>query len=167
MWRFGTAIVGFGILVGCNELAPATMDTPISRASVPPVTVAWGERIDLGANTRKVLITYPGNPNGSQIFEISQRLFDIPAPPVDSETLGLETSVSLETYNTALNPISIYSARRASCQRRSQSRNRYLHAVWICGQRGNQFLGEYLESILHQFQFSSHHSFESSKHSRI
>jgi Subtilase family len=104
MWRFGIAIVGFGILVGCNELAPAKMDTPISRASVPPVTVAWGERIDLGINTGKVLITYPSKPNETQTIDISQRLFDIPAPPIDSEVLGLETSVSLETYNTALNP---------------------------------------------------------------
>ncbi len=104
MWRFGLAIVGFGILVGCTQVAPTKINTPDSRASVPPATVAWGERIDLGINARKIEITYPGNPNGTQVIDVSQRFYDIPAPPIDTESLGTATSVSLEEYNAALNP---------------------------------------------------------------
>jgi Subtilase family len=101
MWRFWL-VVGFGILVGCNQATPARINTLVTRTSVPPVTVAWGERIDLGISIGKVLITYPDNPNATQMIDISQQLFDIPAPPIDSESLGTQTSVSLETYNTAL-----------------------------------------------------------------
>jgi hypothetical protein len=104
MRRFGLAIVGFGILVGCNQVASSKVNTPDPRASVPPVTVAWGERIDLGTNARKIEITYPGNPNGTQVIDVSQRFYDIPAPPIDTEALGTATSVSLEEYNTTLNP---------------------------------------------------------------
>ncbi len=102
MWRFGLAVVGFGILAGCNTVAPSKIDAPVSRASVPPVTVAWGERIDLGPYARKVQITYPGNPNGTQNFDLQGSLFDTPTAPIDTELLGTETSISLETYNTPL-----------------------------------------------------------------
>jgi Subtilase family len=104
MWQYWLAIVGFGILVGCTQVAPPKINTPDSRASVPPVTVAWGERIDLGTDARKIEITYPRNPNGTQIIDVSQRFYDIPSPPIDTESLGTSTSVSLEEYNTALNP---------------------------------------------------------------
>lgn len=104
MWRFGLAIVGFGILVGCNQVVPTKISTSVSRASAPPVTVAWGERIDLGTNARKIEMTYSGNPNGIQVINVTQRFYDIPAPPIDTEALGTATSVSLEEYNTALDP---------------------------------------------------------------
>jgi Subtilase family len=104
MWRYWLAIVGFGILVGCNQITPVKINAPDSRASIPPITVAWGERIDLGTNARKIEITYPGNLNGTQVIDVSQRFYDIPAPPIDTEALGTATSVSLEEYNTALNP---------------------------------------------------------------
>jgi hypothetical protein len=101
MLRFTMAVVGFGILVGCNQVAPAKIDTTLSRASTPPVTVAWGERIDLGANAKTIQIEYRGNSNPTQTINVSQRIFDIPAPPSDNEALSTRTEVSLETYNTA------------------------------------------------------------------
>jgi Subtilase family len=105
MWRIVMTIVGFGILVGCNQITPTKIDTPITRASVPPVSVAWGERIELGAGAKTVQITYPGNPNGTQTFDLQGLIFDLPAPPSDSEAFSNETSVSLEQYNTPLNPM--------------------------------------------------------------
>lgn len=105
MWRFWLAVVGFGILVGCNSIVSPSVDVVVSRASVPPQAWAWGERVDLGANARTVVITYPGNLNGTQTFNLDQsHLFDIPAPPSDTEAIGTEGSISLEMYNTPLDP---------------------------------------------------------------
>jgi hypothetical protein len=101
MWRFGLAIVGFGILVGCNQVAPSKINTPDPRASVPPVTVAWGERIVLDAKAKKIQVTYPGSSDVLQTIDVTQQIFDIPAPPSSNEKLDTETSISLETYNTA------------------------------------------------------------------
>jgi hypothetical protein len=104
MLRNCLIVVGFGILIGCSQVAPIKINIPDSRTSVPPVMVAWGERIDLGTNARKIEITYPGNPNATQIIDVSQRFYDIPAPPIDTEALGTATSISLEEHNTTLNP---------------------------------------------------------------
>ena len=98
MWRFWLAVVGFGILIGCNSIVSPSTDVVVSRASVPPQAWAWGERVDLGSNAKTVVITYP---NGSQSFTLDQsHLFDIPAPPSDTEAIGTQGSVSLEMYNT-------------------------------------------------------------------
>jgi hypothetical protein len=105
MWRFWLAIVGFGILIGCNQFVPARIDVPVFRASIPPKVWAWGERVDLGINARTVVITYPGNPNGTQTFSLeSNHLFDIPIAPSDTEAIGTEGSISFEMYNTPLDP---------------------------------------------------------------
>jgi hypothetical protein len=105
MWRFWLAVVGFGILIGCNSIVSPSVDVVVSRASVPPQAWAWGERVDLGINARTVVITYPGNPDGTQTFSLeSNHLFDIPAPPSDTEAIGTEGSISLEMYNAPLDP---------------------------------------------------------------
>ena len=111
MWRFWLAVVGFGILVGCSPVVPASIDTPTSRAAIPPQAWAWGERVDLGAYAKTVVITYPGNPNGTQTFNLDQsHLFDIPIAPSDSEANGTEGSINLGTYNTPLDP-TLYTGR--------------------------------------------------------
>ena len=168
MWRFWLAVVGFGILIGCNSIVSPSTDVVVSRASVPPQAWAWGERVDLGSNAKTVVITYP---NGSQSFTLDQsHLFDIPAPPSDTEVLGTQGSVSLEMYNTppTLFEQKSYTQRGIlSVKYANGSEMTYTpYGSVVNGQisfLASIALSQYLPKLLHP----GHKSFKSGKHFRV
>lgn len=96
-------LVGLGVLVGCGDGGVrATVGGFSLGASAVPAEWAWGERVLIAdAGAKSVRVTRAGV---SQTFVLNpgQPIFDLPAPPADTDTTPVESSVSPQTYQLRL-----------------------------------------------------------------
>ncbi len=96
-------LVGLGLLVGCGDgIARAHLGGFSLATSAPSGAWAWGERVLIAdAGARTVRVTRSGI---SQSFALNpgQPIFDLPAPPTDTDTTPAEVWVSPQTYRLKL-----------------------------------------------------------------